>query len=225
MALGGIDPLFNIYSKISDTMMYIDERYRLDFYVQLMRKGKNGNAIPFHSETEYFNKNLDQDVVSIKRVFSYGILLNCIDSFDNSVIIKPKDIPVIQWNMNNRILPWYMGEHKVFALDDENQLYMTENDQIQIPLSETSFIIFAPMIFDYADGASKEGCRLYINSFNNYINMSLDKLMEMCYYLCNTDFYNAALSMLTYVKTGPYGVNRYSVDITKEKKPSYFDKG
>lgn len=227
MALGGIDPLFNIYGKISDTMMYFNDQYRLEFYVQLIRKGKNGVGIPFHSETEYYNKNLDQDVVSVRRTFSYGILLNNVSSFEDSVVIKPKDIPIIQYHMNNKILSWYMGDQRLFVLDEDNRLCMIANDQVEIPLSETSFIMFAPMIIDYEDGTSKEGCRLYINSFNNYINMNLDKLTEFIYYVCNTDFYNAAISMLTYIKCGPYGVNRSSMDITRntEKKPSYFDKG
>lgn len=226
MALGGIDPLFTIYSKITDTLMYFDDRYRLDFYVQLMKKGRNGAIAPFHSECEYYNNNFDQNVVSVRRNFTYGILLNCMDSFTDSIVIRPKDLPVIKYLMDSRILPWYMGNDRVFDLDGDGDLFMTTNDQVEIPLSETSMIVLAPMIIDYSDGTSKEGCRMYINNYSNYINMSLDKLMEFNYYLCNTDFYNAALNMLTYIKTGPYGVNRNTMDITKsEKSSSYFDKG
>lgn len=224
MALGGIDPLFTIYNKITDAMMYFDDRYKLDFYVQLLKKGKNGSTVPFHSETMFYNRYLDQDVVSIKRSFSYGIILNDVTSFENSVIIRPKDIPIIQYHINNRILPWYMGVDRVFDLDGDGRLYMIRNDQVEIPLSETSMLVFAPMIIDYQDDTSKEGCRLYINNFDNYINMSLDKLMEMVYYICNTDFYNVALTMLNYVKMGPYGVNRSSMDISR-KQQSFFDKG
>lgn len=226
MALGGIDPLFNVYSKVTDTLMYLDERYKLDFYVQLMRKNRDGKVMPMHSEYEFYNQNLGQNVVSVRRNFSYGVLLNCIGDFENSIVIKPKDIPVIKYLMNTRIIPWYLsGNKRIFKLID-GKLSLISNDQVEIPLSERSMIIFAPMVIDYSDDSSKEGCRLYINDFGNYINMSLDKLMELNYYLCNTDFYNAALSVLNYIKSGPYGVNRSSVDISRnERSSSYFDKG
>lgn len=221
MALGGIDPLFTVYSKITDRLIYFDENYSLEFCVQLIKKSKDGRPVPFHTEYQYFNKDFDQDVVNITRNFGYYLVLKKTGDYTGSVLIRPKDLPIFKIIFDTVIMPWFVGSSRVYDLID-GQLVMTRNEQQDIPLSEKSQLIFAPMIFDYSDGDSKEGCRMYINTLDNYINMSLDKFMELYYYLVYTDFYNAAINMITYVKTQPYGVNRSTRD--SHSNSSYFDK-
>ena len=227
MSLGGIDPLFNIYSKITDTLLYFDDKYKLDFTVQLMKKSKDNKVMPFHSEYQYYSESYGQDVVSVKRNFSYGLILNPIQYGNNeSIYIRPKDISVMKWIFENKIFRWFVGD-EVFILRD-GRLEIVSNVQVEIPLSETSMLLFSPMVIDYEDDTSKEGCRMYINNFDTYINMTMDKFFEFNYYISNVDLYNVALNMLNYIKTGPYGVNRSSFDSSKgplKKSQSYFDKG
>ena len=56
--------------------------------------------------------------------------------------------------------------------------------------------------------------------------------MEFCYYIMNTDMYNAAIGLMQYIKTEPYNMNTFEVgnegsnkSIEKpETRKGFFDK-
>ena len=217
----GINPLFTEYSKITDTLTYLDSTHALQICVSLMKKNNKDNRImSYHSEYKYYNSNLERQTYSIKRNISAYMLINDFEDYDNSILLGFSDIPVLQMLFDQKIMGWFMGANRLFELVD-GKLTLKSNDNAQFPLSERSFLEFTPMLIEYTDGTLKEGVRMYMNAYDNFVDMSIDKFMELYYYITRVDLYNAALNMLNYVKIQPYGINVF--DMT-EKQESYFDK-
>ena len=194
------------YDKITDTLMYFSKDICLNFCVKLTRKNTNKEVVHFHSEYEY-KMNGDKKY-SIKRIFFPVFIINDFRDFNNSVMIRPEDITLLQMILTNNVIPWVIGNKRIFSFDNENKLIIKgKQSQVDFPLSDYKYISFAPIVMTYQDMTMKEGIRLTINNKNNYVDIDINKFMEFYYYICNTDMYNAAIGLLNYVKSGPYKQN------------------
>lgn len=216
---------FTDYDKISDVLMYFNQQYTLNITVHLNRYNeRRGIFYPFHTEFSYQNiKDKDRISYSIRRDINVGFEIKNKDNFEDSIFIRPCDIIFFNMLVQEQIFPWYFGKHPVFSLDNNNQLIIKGKfTPAEFTLSEYKFIRFTPIIIDYGDGTSKQGCRITINKNENYIDIDINKLMEFIYYITNTDLHNAASNMLNYVKTMPYGTN--IIDLQQAyKEDSYKD--
>jgi hypothetical protein len=209
--------LYIDYDKISDVILWFNRNYYLKLNVRLSRNDKSGNRIPFHSEykTEY-NNNI---TYSIRRDYSVFFSVECNDKSiadRNYVYLYPEDVYVLNMLINNNILPWFMGDNRIFGKDKENKLYLkyTDVERQYLPLQGGGFLSFAPTVIEYVmDDTCKEGINVGINHDNITFDITVDKFFQFAYILANTDMISAAIGMINYVKVKPWLVN-YK-DLTK----------
>lgn len=207
------------YDRISDTIMYLSQYITLNFCVSLSRKNKNTNQVlRFHSEYKYVNDY--RECYSIKRNFNAYFILNDARDYNNSFVIRAQDIVLLQMIMQNNIIPWFIGNKRIFGLDDKNNIIIKgKYTPVDFPISDYKYISFSPIVCVYEDGATKEGIRLTINDKMNFVDIDVNKFMEFYYYICNTDIYTAAVTLLNYVKISPYGENL--MDMNNPNRGSY----
>ena len=195
------------YGRITDVLMHFDKFYTLNFTVSMIRK-KDDRIFYNHAEYMYYNDKMEQNMISIKRVIDCGFTI--VNSQDTNVflMIRPKDIYMMRYVFDNMILPWYIGDKRIYKFDNNNALVIrSKYTPVELPLSEFAYIKFIPIVYEYADGNYKEGVRMYINDDNNYVDYPLNTLLEFYYYITSVDMYGAAQNMIQYIKTQPYGTN------------------
>ena len=201
------------YDKISDTIMYFTKEIYLNFCINLTRKNNNtGRISHFHNEYGYNNDYLGKDSRIIKRFIDAYFVINDSNDFKNNIIIRPKDIVMLRLLFNDMVLPWFIGSKRVFKLDNIGKLVLKGKYGVaEFPLSDYKFMSFKPIVIDYEDETTKEGIRICFNSNDNYIDINIDKFLEFYYFIQYTDIYNAAISLMNYIKTQPYGENYYDM--------------
>lgn len=212
------------YDKITDTIMFFNQHVSFNFCVNLSRKKSSNNTIiPFHSEYKYTSEYLNRDSYSIKRNIDCYFVINDIKDYNNSVIIRPGDIIMLKMLINDLVIPWYIGNKRVFHFDNNKRLIIRgKYSKAQFPVSEYKYISFIPIILDFEDGTQKEGIRMELNSPDNYIDMDINKFFEFYYFVSETNMYNAATNMLNYVVSVPHMVNLY--DMTRDHgKPNMYN--
>lgn len=219
--------IFLDYDKISDTLMWLSRDYMLKFCVSLKYKNSRGDLVPFHSEYKSYSETADREYLSISLYQSVYFVINCNSNYNNSVLLRPNDVVVLTMLYNKTILSWYVGPHKVFGYDENHQLILTGKypTDLQVPMSDNKYLGFLPITDTYENGDGKEGLRIFINSSENYIDLSIDRMFEFFYYICNTNMVEAAIGLMNYVKIPPYGQNLVEIQQRSTKaKPNFFNK-
>ena len=209
-----VDNFLN-YEKISDTLVYLTNEVVLRFNVNLAKKSKDNKRVPFHSEYAYTSNKYGnpQTTFSIKRNFTYYFSIDDTRDFMNNVLLRTQDVFMLLYVIESQVLPWFMGESRIFGFNKQKQLSIRgKYNQVDFPLNDYKYMIFLPVVLTYEDGTAKEGIRIIINQQTNIIDIDINKFFEFYYTLKNTDMYNAALSMVNYVKTQPYGQNITSME-------------
>lgn len=222
-----VDSFLN-YDKISDTLIYLTNDVVLRFNVNLAKKSKDNKRVPFHSEYAYTTAKYGtpQTIYSIKRNFTYYFTIDDTRDFMNNVLLRAQDVFMLLYLLNHQVLPWFMGNNRIFGFNKQNQLNIIgKYTQVEFPLNDYKYMMFLPIILTYEDGTSKEGVRMIINQQNNAVDIDINKFFEFYYTIKNTDMYNAALSMINYVKTTPYGQNLVSMDNNNPYVASHPQKG
>ena len=193
--------------------MFFDNNTVLEFVVTLSSKDKNGNRLFFHSECDYdSNKYYGVDKGhSIKRRMTFYYVINDKRAFDRSFIIRPEDALMLTMIIEGQILPWYFDNKKKIFSIVEGQLKITGTYQdIMFAKNEYSYLRLQPCVYQFEDNTYKEGIRMYVSSENTFVDMEIDKFLGLYYFLSKTDMYSVAASMVSYVKTTPYGVNTFN---------------
>lgn len=197
------------YDKIADVVMRFDSSYYLKFNVRLSRTDKDGNRIPFHSE--YKSRPNGNEMYSIRREYTtfYSIESYNRDIDRNYVYMYPGDIYVLNMLINNNILPWFVGEKRIFGKNSDDQLCIKYNDfeKQYLPLSAGQFLSFLPAIIQFPEGSSKEGVTIGINRESVSFDITVDRFFQFAYIIQNTDMLSMAASMINYVKIKPYLLN------------------
>ena len=201
--------IFIDYDKISDVIIWFDRNYYMKLNVRLSRTDKSGNRLPFHSE---YKAGFNSISYSIRRDYSVYYSIECSDKTiadKNYAVLYPGDVYVLNMLINNNILPWFMGETRIFSKNKDDRLFIrSEVERQYLPLSGGSFLSFTPTIIEYTmDDTSKEGITIAMNHDNITFDISVDKFFQFAYILSNTDMISAAIGMINYVKTKPYLVN------------------
>lgn len=197
------------YNKITDRIMFFDKYFTLNFTVNMYSKRKEDNRIfPNVAEYSYYNSAQDKNVISIKRNIDCAFVILHSQDKDVFLSIKPKDIYMLVYALDNMVIPWFIGDKRIFSYDNNKNLILKGKwSDVELPLSDFSYLRFAPIVLNYVDGTYKEGIRMFINTDMCYVDYSIDKFFEFYYYIKNTDMYGAAQNMLQFVKTKPYGNN------------------
>ncbi len=222
------------YDRITDTLMFFDRYTTLCFMVNLTKKNsKNNKYYHYHSEASYYNSYLEKQSHSIKRNVDCCFVINDTRDYNNNFIIRPQDIMMLRLLLQNVVIPWYIGNKKVFSFDNNGIMILRgKYNRAEFPISEYSYMNFDPIVLQYDNNQYKEGIRITINQADNYHDIDITKFMEFYYYIMNTDMYNAAIGLMQYIKTKPYNMNSYEVNnegVNKsvekpEGRKGFFDK-
>jgi len=199
------------YDRITDKLMFLSSTITLNFTVTLAKKDKFGNRAHLHYEVEYSSKFRDQNMAhSIKRDIVYYFTIDNSNDFGNGLVLRPQDVEILKMLLDQQILPWFFGNNRVFGIK-ENKLFIKEyGSPVTYAQSDYKFISFNPIIFEYEDGKFKEGIRIYLNNQDAFADLDIDKFMQFVNIIKCTDMYNAALTMINYVKMPPYGINNHT---------------
>lgn len=199
---------FEEYDRISDTVLYLNGEVTLKFNVTLAKKDMSGGRRFFAYETEYTSRYIGTNVArAINRNITYYWTIDIKKRFGDGLLINNNDIYFLRYLWKNQIEPWFFSrEKRVFGIKDNMLIMKGKYSPAVYAISETKALSFEPLVLSYEDGTYKEGCRISINNVES-IDITVDKLVQLFQILLETDMYNAALTLINYVKAQPYGVN------------------
>lgn len=230
--MGEIPFTFVNYDRISDNLLWLGyngngESVTLKFAVDLVKLDPNNNERHFHLESKYYSKKFERYCQSITRSYSCYYTLNMgRDSL--GCMFRPSDVQILNMLIESNILPWFIGENRIFSMKDDRMVINGDYTEVFLPLNDRSYMKFRPVIINYENLDSyKEGIRIEVNSPDSCVDITIDKFMEFVYILKNTDMINLAATMINYVKIPPYNVNLLSGgnnNSGKTKMGNFFDK-
>lgn len=200
------------YDRITDNLLWLGrtgngESVYLKFVVDLVKLDQYNNERHFHSESKFYSKKLQRNSQSITRNYNCYFVLNA--GMDNiGCILRPSDVQLLNMLIESNIMPWFMGETRIFGMKGDTMRVLGNYIEQTIPLNERSYIKFIPVVITFEDiNSYKEGIRLELNDRNTCVDLTIDKFLELVYILRNTDMINLAAAMINYVKIPPYNIN------------------
>ena len=211
--------IFLDYDKISDILLWFSpSKYQLKFSVILKKKDNNGNTRPFHTEYSFYNSISDKNGISIKRDYKFFFSIEkSSGDLDDNIILKPNDIEILKIQIKDIMYPWFFGTKNVYGIDSNNNLCLKKPVKpFQFVISSISYISFEPIVYYYENSNdTKQGVKIEINKPENSFEISIDVFLHFTSIILNTDMVNAAMNMLNYVKSKPYGIN--TVDLSQNE--------
>ena len=218
------DILFTDFDKITDTILYLSNDVTLSICINLNSKTKDGKVKNFHTEYKYYSDALNKDSYSIKRTVQPYFSINDLKDYRNSIMLKVNDVWMLKMLLDNKVMPWFVGNKRLFFFDENNKLQIKGKYDIQeFRLNDYNFIAFAPIVIRFEDGMDKEGIRLFLNSKERFIDITVDLFISFYYFISNTDLYNAGANMINYVKTAPYNCGLYEMGTGSANYEEYGD--
>lgn len=197
------------YDRITDSLLYLSDSVSLKFVVVLSKKAPGGERRFFHSETMYQSRYIGTDIArSIVRNMTYYFVLAVKNDFTTSFVIRPQDAEMLKKVIQERILPWYFGNKRIYKKMEDKLSIVEKFNPVIYAQSEYQVLRFEPIVVEYDDGYYKEGIRLTISNVE-IVEMDIDKFFGFINIL-NTDMYCAACSLVNFAKIQPYGVNTFS---------------
>ena len=195
-----VDANFSDYKRVTDTLLYLDLNYSLIFTTVLMSKNQNGSDSFFQSEY------MDQEGhISIYRQIKCYYVIQEKNTFGGGFLLWPNDVYFLCKTIEEKVFPWFFGDTNIFSIK-ENKLFVTgKYNPIDYIRSMEQFLKFYPAIVSFKDGSEKEGVRIYVSSEEKYMDIDIDRLVQLYYILKNTDMMNLAYNALSYAKIGPFG--------------------
>lgn len=205
---------FTDYDSITDTLMFLNNEYTLQFVLQLSYKDKSGNRRFFHREATYGSRYPGVMLAhNIKREMKYFFKIQNIKDFIGYNLLFPNDVIMLLYVLEGEVLPWFFGKKSIFKIvkekDKPDKLTRGEYKPAIYIQSERAYLRFDPIVYTDMNQMQSQGVRICLNSDAEFIDLSLDKFMQFYYILKNTDMYGTASSMASYVKTPPYGKNNW----------------
>ena len=199
---------FEIYDRISDTLMRFNNRISLEFITSLSYKRKDGSRSFFHSEWEKSSKYIGtQKSRTIRRNMNYYFCINEKDNLGGGLVLRPQDVVIMLQVIENLVFPWFQGDTRIFQIKEDKLVVIGKYKQAVYTQSMYKYISFSPTVFEFESGQFKEGVHVCLNKADNCWDMTIDDFYGFYYILKNTSMYNLAAEMANYVKTPPYGVN------------------
>lgn len=199
---------FFLYDRITYTVMYFSRDVSLEFVSKLSSKRTDGSRNFFHSEYEKIsNYRLTNYSRTVRIKPRYYFCITIKDYFDGGFLINPSDVYMITESIKTKVLPWFFSNKRVFSIIDDKLVISGEYKPYMYPQSEYKYLSMIPTIYQYDDGKFKEGVRMFINSQDVYVDMTIDDLLGFLHIISTTDMVSLAALLCNYVKTQPYGVN------------------
>lgn len=199
------------YEKISDDLMYFNQSTYLRFTVSLANRDINGCRKSFHREYGYKSKYVDKnEVLTIRRHFDFFMTIEQKNQFNNSIMVKMKDMMILKSTLKNVSKWFYDG---TFKMKDGEIHIIKKHTKIYIPnFNGGKYIAFLPSVTSYDNGDQVEGIRMFLNDDMVYADMTIDTFMEFYYLIDNMDMYQCAIGLINYLGRPDFGFNLYKMD-------------
>ena len=204
------------YSKISDDLYWIGHGFVLRMNVVLGKKNSySGYKDSFHKEYKYNTaKYVDIDTEAvIRRSYSYFLTLEKSGEFNNSIMIRPNDMPPLL-NAIEIASRWLSSD--IFIKDEEDKLIVKGRPEPLLldGFALNGYLMFEPIVIEYEDLNRKPGIRLTINDMDNFVDISLDNFYGFTYTMRSVNMVQMAQSMLAYIGRPEFGYNMSTVSDT-----------
>lgn len=210
------------YDRITDTLMYLNDDVSLNFSVALSRKGRSGDRIFYHYESEFGSDKYGGKLRSIKRIMKFYFVIDCKSDFNAGFILRPEDVEILSRILNLKVLPWYFGTTNEAAFQIVTNNLVLTNFQpetfVQATIYDSKAITFEPIVM-VENEMETRGVRMSLST-GPVINMTIDKFMGFYHILTTTDMCTLAATMCNYVKIPPYGINTYTTQGLGAKPPA-----
>lgn len=195
-----VDANFSDYKRVTDTLLFLDLNYSLTFTTVLMSKNQSGSDSFFQSEY------MDQEGhISIYRQIKCYYVIEEKKTFGGGFLLWPNDVFFLCKTIEEKVFPWFFGNENIFAVKENKLVVLGKYSPVDYIRSMEQFLKFYPVIVTFKDGSEKEGVRIYVSSEEKYMDIDIDKLVQLFYILKNTDMMNLAYNALSYAKIGPHG--------------------
>lgn len=199
------DITYKNYEKLTDDIFHIGGNLILRMNVVLSKTDKLGNRYFYHNEFMYkSNKYLDtNELITLRRSFEYFLTLENIKRINGdreSILIRLQDIINVRM-MIEKATKWFTDKEfeDLYAYDNNNRVVLLGKPTPVViqGLAGGKHIRLEPTVIDY-DNNSTIGIRLYLNSEENYSDITVDKLMGLHYTLSCINMYQSAQLLLNY---------------------------
>lgn len=200
------------FDRIHDIIMYFDNNFSLGFVTRLSSKSQTGYRKFYEFQSEYpINKYAGVDKGhSIKRIMFFYYIIENKQYFDSSMILKANDVYIIRNIIDNSVFPWFFGSTRIYKEKDERLVITGDFQPVSYIQNLQRWLRIEPIVISYEDGF-KEGVRIYVNSDNDFMDLSLDKFIEFVCYMDPKMMYTQSMAQCNYVKIAPYDSNMISV--------------
>lgn len=207
------------YDKISDDLCFLGYNTVFRFNVVLSKASQDGKRNHFHQEYEYnSNKYIDTNkLITMRRQFDFYLTIENLRQNDFGVkefiMIRTQDILFVREQLHEASR-WFrdVQYENLFARKDNKTILLGNVQPIYINgLASDKYIKLEPTILNY-DETSAPGLRMYLSSPDNYVDMTLDRLMGFIYLINSINMYESAQLLLNYLQRPELGTNLHTFD-------------
>lgn len=197
------------YDRVTDILMYFTTEITLNFTVKLSRKNINGERRFFHYEIAKLSPNRDEDeLFNIKRNMEFFFTIDIKNDFAQTIILRPRDVQMLNDIITRSILPWYQSGTKEYAFQIiKGNLALKEFTHTIYTQSEVKYLKFEPCVLQDNNGKFSFGISMNISGLYS-VELEIEKFMDFVY-LLHSDMYVVACTLCNYAKMQPYGIGVY----------------
>lgn len=199
------------YEKFSDVICYLGNGVSLRFNVVLGRKSMEGTRDFCIKEFKYpDSKYLDKSkLITVKRSFDFYLSIDIKDRFENSVIIRDRDM----FNLQAKVRIVFEWFNTLFKIKNKQLIIKGEYTNQRVNLSNSRFIEFEPVVMINQNDITEMGVRLYMNSQDTYVEIAVDNFMAFAYNINTLNLYQTATTVVSGI---PFEYGQNIIDINAQ---------
>lgn len=211
-----ISIVHNDYEKISD-VIYGNGRFMIKMNVKLNSYSDSKGRVNYHREVGYYNDKANEIVYNMNRVFEYFL---SIEDYKGSFIMIGVNQYLSLLSMLEDIFKWFIDKkfHGLFARKEDNELVVARTVKpIRIDyLPMGKWLEAIPKAIDFLNGDYATGVRLYLSTYENYVDITFEEFQGILYILRNFNMFLAAQNMINYLQRPEFGTNLYNMQTIKD---------
>lgn len=204
------------YEKISD-VVYSNARISIKLNVKLNTYSDNKGRINYHREVSYYNEKAGAVVYNINRSFEYFL---SIEDFKGAYIMIGVNHYLSLITMLDEIFKWFVDKkfNGLFAKKDNEELVVARHVKgIRIEyLPMGKWLEAIPKAISFPNGDYATGIRLFLSSYENYVDITFDEFQGILYILKTLNMFQSAQNMINYLQRPQYGTNLYNMQNIKD---------
>lgn len=204
------------YEKISDTV-YGNGRFIIKLNVKLNSYSDSKGRINYHKEVGYFSDKANAVVYNMSRTFEYFL---SIEDYRGAYVMIGANHYLSLVSMLDDIFRWFVDKkyQGLFARKEDGELVVNRSvSEIKIEyLPMGKWLEAIPKAISFPNGDYATGIRLYLSSYENYVDITFDEFQGILYILKTLNMFQSAQNMINYLQRPPYGTNLYSMQTIKD---------